>query len=70
MTKNSKEVKNSQLVARYKELRKIICELQNDTLLKYVSKKTLDVCGKKLEVMQNNTFVLGDMDQICVIMDY
>ncbi len=70
MTENSTEVKNSQLVARYKELRKIICELQNDVLLKYVSKKALDVCGKKLRVLQNNTFVLDNMDQIGVVMDY
>ena len=70
MSKNSTEVKNSQLVARYKELRKIIVELQNDALLKYVSKKALEVCGKKLRVMQNNTFILDDMDQIGVIMDY
>jgi len=70
MTKNSTEVKSSQLVARYKELRKIIVELQNDALLKYVSKKTLDVCGNKLGVMRNNTFVLDDMSQIGVVMDY
>ncbi len=70
MTENTTEVKNSQLIARYKEVRKIICELQNDALLKYVSKKALDVCGKKLGILQNNTFVLDDMDQIGVVMDY
>lgn len=64
------EVKNSQLVAHYKELRKIVFELQNDALLKYVSKRNLNFCGKKLGIMQNNTFVLDDMDQIGVIMDY
>jgi len=70
MSKNSSEVKNSQLVDRYKELRKIIVELQNDALLKYVSKKALDVCGKKLRVMQNNTLILDDMDQIDLIVEY
>jgi hypothetical protein len=70
MNKNLTETNHSQLVARYKELRKIIIELQNNDLLKYVSKKTLDVCGKKLGVLQNNTFVLDDMDQMGVVMDY
>ncbi|OHB65323.1 MAG: hypothetical protein A2168_04520 [Planctomycetes bacterium RBG_13_50_24] len=70
MTKNSSKVENSQLVTRYKELRKIVCELQNNALLKYVSKRTLDVCGKKLGILQNKTFILDDMDQMGVVMDY
>ena len=70
MDRNLTEKNYLKLVARYKELRKIMCDLQNDTLLKYVSKRALDVCGKKLGILQNNTFVLDDMDQIGVVMDY
>ena len=70
MNKNLTETNHSQLVARYKELRKIIFELQNDALPKYISKRTLDVCGKKLGVLQNNTFILDDMDQMGVIIEY
>jgi hypothetical protein len=70
MDRNLTRKHYSQLVARYKELRKIICDLQNDTLIQYVSKRALDVCGRKLGVLQNNTFVLDDMDQIGVVIDY
>ena len=70
MNKNLTETNHSQLVARYKELRKTIVELQNDDLLKFVSKRALDVCGKKLGVLKNNTFILDDMDQMGVVMDY
>jgi hypothetical protein len=70
MNKKLTETNHSQLVARYKEFRKIIVELQNDALLKYVSSKALDVCGNKLGIMRNNTFILDDMDQIGVVMDY
>jgi hypothetical protein len=70
MNKNLTETNHSQLVARYKELRKIIFELQNDALPKYISKRALDVCGKKLGVLQNNTFILDDMEQMGVIIDY
>lgn len=70
MNKNLTETNHSQLVARYKELRKTIVELQNNDLLKYVSKKALDVCGKKLGVLKNNTFILDNMDYIGVVMDY
>ena len=70
MNKNLTETTHSQFVARYKELRKIIVELQNNDLLEYVSKKALNVCGKKLGILQNNTFVLDDMDQMGVVMDY
>jgi hypothetical protein len=70
MNKDLTEIALSELVARYKEIRKIIFKLQNEDLLKYVSKKALEICGKKLRVMQNNTFVLDDMDQIGVVMDY
>ena len=70
MNKDLTEISLSELVIRYKEIRKIIFKLQNEDLLKYVSKKALEICGKKLRVMQNNTFVLDDMDQIGVVMDY
>jgi len=69
MNRNDMET-HSQFVARYKELRKIIVDLQNNDLLDYISKKALDVCGKKLGILQNNTFVLDDMDQMGVVMDY
>lgn len=70
MDRNLTEKNYSELVSRYKEIRKIICDLQNDALLNYVSKKALDVCGKKLRVLQNKTFVLDNMDQMGVVMDY
>jgi len=70
MNRNLTEKSRLQLVSRYKETRKIICDLQNGALLNYISEKTLDVCGKKLGVLQNKTLVLNDMDQIGVIIDY
>lgn len=70
MEMNLKEENYSQLVARYKELRKINREVQSYDLLKYISKKAIDVCGKKLGIMQNNTLVFDDMDQMDVVMDY
>jgi hypothetical protein len=70
MNRKFSEINYPQLVSRYKELRKIIFDLQNNALLQYISKKALDVCGKKLKVLQNNAFVLDDIDQIGVVMDY
>lgn len=70
MTRNPTEVKYSQLVARYKDFRQITRKLQNDALPKYVSKRALEVCGKKLGVLRYNTLVLANIDQIGVIMDY
>lgn len=70
MNINLDEINSSQLVARYKKFRKIIFELQNEDLTKYVTKKALDVCGSKLGILHNNTFVLDDPDQIAVVMDY
>ncbi|MHC4678114.1 MAG: YecA family protein [Planctomycetota bacterium] len=69
-TKDSTEAQHSHLVARYKGFREITRHLQNGPLPKYISKRTLDVCGKKLGVLQGNTFVLDDMDQIGAVMDY
>jgi len=70
VTRNSTEAGCPRLVARYKELRKITRELHNEVLPKYLSKRTFEVCGKKLGVLRNNTFVLDNMDQTGVIMDY
>lgn len=70
MNRNLTEKSYLQLVSHYKEIRRIICDLQNGALLNYISKKTLDVCGKKLGVLKNNTFILDDMDQMGVVMDY
>ena len=70
MTRNPTEVKYSQLVARYKDFRQVTRKLQNDALPKYVSKRALEVCGKKLGVLRYNTLVLADIDQIGIIMDY
>lgn len=70
MNRKFSEIKYPQLVSRYKELRKIIFDLQNNALLQYISRKAIDVCGKKLKVLQNNAFVLDDIDQIGVVMDY
>ena len=70
MNKNLTETNLSQLVARYKEIRKVIFKLQNEDLIRYISKKAFDVCGKKLGVLKNKTFILDDMDDIGVVMDY
>lgn len=69
-TRSSTDVRYAHLVARYKDFRKITRHLQNGPLLEYVSKKTFDVCGKKLGVLEGNTLVLDDMDQIGAVMDY
>lgn len=69
-TGNSTEAEYSHLVARYKNFRKITWHLQNGPLLKYISKRALDVCGKKLGVLEGNTLVLDDIDQIGAVMDY
>lgn len=70
ITRNSAEPQYSHLVARYKGFREITRHLQNGPLPEYISKRALDVCGKKLGVLQGNTFVLDDMDQIGAVMDY
>jgi hypothetical protein len=70
MNVTSSEAKYSELVARYKRYREFTRELQSHTLNKYLSKQALQICGKKLEVMRNDTLVLGQMDEICVFMDY
>lgn len=69
-TRNSTEAEYSHLVARYKDFREITWDLQNGALPKYVSKRALDVCGKKLGVLEGKTLVLDDMDQIGAVMDY
>lgn len=69
-TRNSTEAEYSHLVARYKDFRKITWHLQNGPLPKYISKRALDICGKKLGVLQGKTLVLDDMDQIGAVMDY
>ena len=43
MTENSTEVKNSQLVARYKEFRKVIFELQKDAVGKIQKPHLIEV---------------------------
>lgn len=70
VTRNSPEAEYSHLVARYKDFRKITWDLQNGPLPKYMSKRTLDVCGRKLGVLEGKTFVLDDVDQIGAVMDY
>jgi len=70
MTRNPTEVKYSQLIACYKDFRQITHKLQNDDLPKYLSREAFDKCGKKLGVLQDNTLLLDDLDQIGVIMDY
>lgn len=70
VTRNCARAQYARLVPRYKDFRKITWRLQNGPLPKYVSKKTLDVCGKKLGVLRGNTLVLDDTDQIGPVMDY
>lgn len=53
-----------------KTIREISSRLQNDALPKYLSKRAFDVCGKKLGLLQKNTFVFGEMDEAAVFMDY
>lgn len=70
MAETSVEAKYSEFLARYKRFREITSDLQNNTLPQYLSKKALDLCGKKLGIMQNHTLVLGEMDEIGVFIDY
>jgi len=70
MAINATKVEYSQLVSRYKQLRKITRKLHNSILPEYLSKKTYNICGEKLGMLRNNTFVFANMDQTSVLMDY
>ncbi len=70
MTINATKAEYSQLVSRYKQLRKITRKLHNSILPEYLSKKTYNICGEKLGMLRNNTFVFANMDQTSVLMDY
>ena len=59
----------SELVNRYKQLRKINRKL-NNILPRQLSKQAIEKCGQKLGIMNGNTLVLQDMDEISVVMDY
>jgi hypothetical protein len=60
----------SEYVARYKRYREFTRELQNHVLPEYLSKEAITYCSKELGVMRKDTLVLGQMDEIGVVMDY
>ncbi|MBN2312627.1 MAG: hypothetical protein JXM79_01780 [Sedimentisphaerales bacterium] len=70
MNITSTKSKYSEFVARYKRYREFTRELQNHALIEYLPKKAITFCGKKLGIMRNNTLILGQMDEIGVVMDY
>jgi hypothetical protein len=39
-------------------------------LAKRISEKVLTECGRKLDLIEGDTFVFGDMDETAVLMDY
>ena len=70
MNITSAETKYSEFVARYKRYHEFTRELQNHALPKYLSKDAITFCGKKLGIMRKSTLVLGQMDEIGIVMDY
>jgi hypothetical protein len=57
------------LLARYKHLREVGLAL-NNRLMKVVSRKDMDVGGKKLGILKKNVLVLDTEDEIAVFADY
>jgi len=63
-------MKYTDVLARYKRLRKVAFSLLNVVLPKYAPKEALDDAGRRLGVMKDNTLILGTMDEIGVVMDH
>ena len=58
-----------ELVEQYKKYRSIGREI-NNILLKYLSKKAVQVCGRNLAIMSGKTLVFQDEDESSVLMDH
>jgi len=59
----------SELVSRYKTFREINRKL-NSILTKRLSRKAMGECGRKLGILKGDVFVLGNEDEISILMDY
>jgi len=60
----------SRLVDRYGEYRKIAWKLNNEVLPEYLSKSVLDTAGRQLGMLRKNELVLGNEDELGLLMDY
>ncbi|OHB62498.1 MAG: hypothetical protein A2Y76_05200 [Planctomycetes bacterium RBG_13_60_9] len=65
-----KSTKYSPLVKRYREYRRIAWNLNNEVFPEYLSRSIFDAAGKKLGMLQKNTLVMGNEDEIGLLMDY
>ena len=59
----------SELVNKYKRFRQINRKLQN-TLVEQLSRKAMGECGRKLGILKGDVFVLGNEDEMSILMDY
>jgi hypothetical protein len=69
-TSNLRNADYSQLVVRYKDLRKVVWELQNHVLPNYLSKQAMQTSGERLGIMQQGTLVFETEDEVGVLIDY
>ena len=69
MNKNFTEAEYPQLVDRYKVFRRINRRLHN-ALLKYLPKKGLKECAKKLGLSKSGVFVFQEQHEADVLIDY
>ena len=58
------------LVDRYAEYRRIAWKLNNEVLPKSLSKSVLGAAGRQLGMLRKNTLVLGNEDELGLLMDY
>jgi len=65
-----KKTKHSQLVDRYGRYRKIVWKMNNEVLPEYLSRSVLGMAGKALGILRGDKLLLGDEDEIGLVIDY
>lgn len=64
-----KKPKNSDLIDRYKDFRKVSIQL-NMTLAKQVPKPAVPECGKRLGIAKAGALIINNDDEIAILYDY
>jgi hypothetical protein len=65
-----KKTEHSQLLERYVRYRKVVWKLNNEILPEYLSRAVFGMGGKALGILQRNRLILGNEDEIGIVIDY
>jgi hypothetical protein len=70
MSGSSTGTEYTELVGRYKKLRRIVHWLQNSVLPDYLSRNAYIISGERLGMWRENAMVLGEQHEVSVLADY